>query len=308
MISHRFFSFKEVFIISKPYKSTEELVNQLRNRNLKIDKDTKKLINREGYYSIINGYKDLFLISKEPDLYMPGSHFNDIYTLFMLDRELRFLMLRKLIKIEQRIKSSVCRVFSSNFRTAEAYLNRNSYTNYPQKSEKINKLIYELNNKRSSNKAYLSHYKDKHKEIPIWVLANNLTFGNIKNFYLCLDLKLQRQIAKDLTESITKPYSNKSIFPKDLKKIIIVATHFRNICAHDERFFSEKAVILNYNHPENNLYYSFYEMYNLISALLLPTENYFLEEKLKYLIEHEFKFSEDSIKFRILEEMGFPRN
>lgn len=247
----------------------------------------------------------MFLLSKEPDLYLPGSHYNDIYTVFMLDRELRFLILRKLIKIEQRIKSSVCRVFSQNFKTAEAYLDKNSYSSHPQKSEKIEKLIFELNEKRSSIKSYLAHYRNKYKEIPIWVLANNLTFGNIKNFYLCLDIKLQRQIANDLTESITKPSNNLSLYPKDLKKIIIVATHFRNICAHDERLFSEKAIIINYNHPENNIVYSFYDMYIQIRALLLQTENLFLEEKFNFLIEHEFKFSDNLIKLRILEKMGF---
>ena len=46
-------------------------------------------------------------------------------------------------------------------------------------------------------------------------------------------------------------------------------------------------------------------MYIQIRALLLQTENLFLEEKFNFLIEHEFKFSDNLIKSRILEKMGF---
>ena len=52
--------------MAKPFKSLNTLLRLMRSRNISIDKEgegskVKRILSRENYYSVINGYKDIFL-------------------------------------------------------------------------------------------------------------------------------------------------------------------------------------------------------------------------------------------------------
>ncbi len=87
---------------------------------------------REGYYSIVNGYKDPFLDtgkSRESgeDRDLEGISFSDLYTLFTFDRELRSLTFRYLILAEAKIKTAVAYAFSNAHRASKGYLLQSNY-------------------------------------------------------------------------------------------------------------------------------------------------------------------------------------
>lgn len=93
----------------KPFLTIDEQVRLLESRGLGVDADTGPTLMREGYYSIVNGYKDPFLdVSKRrevgEDRYLEGISFSDLYTLFTFDRELRSLTFRYLILAELKLK------------------------------------------------------------------------------------------------------------------------------------------------------------------------------------------------------------
>lgn len=53
--------------MSKPFKSLDSLLRLMRKRNITIEKGiegsrVKRILARDNYYSIINGYKDIFWI------------------------------------------------------------------------------------------------------------------------------------------------------------------------------------------------------------------------------------------------------
>lgn len=82
--------------MDKPFKTIEEQVELLEARGVATDDDTPEVLLREGYYSVVNGYKAPFIDkekteSAKDDRYLPGTSFTDIYALFMFDRELRML-------------------------------------------------------------------------------------------------------------------------------------------------------------------------------------------------------------------------
>ena len=68
------------------------------------DGKPKRFLEQENYYNVINGYKDLFLLKDthgkpvEPETYLSNAHFNELKTLFLFDRELRFLFLKIRLK------------------------------------------------------------------------------------------------------------------------------------------------------------------------------------------------------------------
>lgn len=82
--------------MDKPFKTIEEQVELLEARGVATDDGTPEVLLREGYYSVVNGYKEPFVDkekseSAKDDRYLPGTSFADIYALFMFDRELRML-------------------------------------------------------------------------------------------------------------------------------------------------------------------------------------------------------------------------
>ena len=47
--------------MSKPFLTINEQVELLKSRDMRVDGSTASILAREGYYSIVNGYKDPFL-------------------------------------------------------------------------------------------------------------------------------------------------------------------------------------------------------------------------------------------------------
>ena len=98
--------------LRKPYRSVNEQLRILRSRGMAVDAGAGHVLRREGYYPIVNGYKDLFLDRKAcltagDDRYGTGARFDDLYALFLFDRELRELLFSSITRAEAALKA-VC--------------------------------------------------------------------------------------------------------------------------------------------------------------------------------------------------------
>lgn len=47
--------------MDKPFRTIEQQMGILRSRNMEVDSSAGAVLKREGYYSVINGYKAPFL-------------------------------------------------------------------------------------------------------------------------------------------------------------------------------------------------------------------------------------------------------
>lgn len=74
-------------------------------------------------------------------------------------------------------------------------------------------------------------------EVPLWVLANDLTFGNMSHFFQLMKRGDQNAVCKCLFETTLRSKNEKRITPHDVLRAYDVLTHFRNLCAHDERLY-----------------------------------------------------------------------
>lgn len=96
--------------MDKPFKSITEQIAILESRGLECDYNTRLVLEREGYYPVVNGYKDLFLDQRGDschEFFVKGTVFSDIYRLFEFDRSLRLLMFEYFNKAEAVLKPSV---------------------------------------------------------------------------------------------------------------------------------------------------------------------------------------------------------
>lgn len=236
----------------KPFKTYRQQLKILRSRGLSINNGSKaiRVLEHENYYSLINGYKDLFLVKDSnniplsPEQFVADSTFDEIYALYSFDRDLRSILLKELLKLESSIKSKVSYRFSEKYSESNAYLNMLNYSRNPEKLKHILKLISIITNeisKQADKDNPIGHYLDKHDGVPLWVLVKYLTLGNIQNFYECLDNSIQNRIAKDFAIAYTHNYGINIHFTSDmLINILKTSTLFRNVCAHEERLYNFK--------------------------------------------------------------------
>ena len=233
----------------KEHKTFNQQLTILRNRGVVVPTNgkPKRFLEQENYYNVVNGYKDLFLIKDsnnlpvEPELYQEGTHFNELKALFLFDRELRILLLKYLLIFENSIKTTVAYEFSKKYPRKNAYLDiANFVDNDPKKVlQQISILTKTIHDKVDRTGA-IKHYIEEHGEVPLWVLVNFLTMGNIANFYNILTDITKNIIAKFYTDKYRTQNKDNTfrLSSADLSACLKVANLVRNICAHDERLYN----------------------------------------------------------------------
>jgi hypothetical protein len=233
----------------KEHKTFNQQLTILRNRGVVVPTNgkPKRFLEQENYYNVINGYKDLFLVKDsnnlpvEPELYQAGTHFNELKALFLFDRELRILLLKYLLIFENSIKTTVAYEFSKKYPRKNAYLDiANFVDNDPKKVlQQISILTKTIHDKVDRTGA-IKHYIEEHGEVPLWVLVNFLTMGNIANFYNILTDSTKNIIAKFYTDKYRTQNKDNTfrLSSADLSACLKVANLVRNICAHDERLYN----------------------------------------------------------------------
>ena len=183
-----------------------------------------------GYYSLIDGYKDIFY-NPMTRTYVKGTDFADIVALYEFDENLRSLVFKYICHIEQKIRSlisySFCEAFSEN---QSAYLNSANYNVSNKNSGDISKLIsiltYEAN--QNTEHSYVVYQRNTYGNVPLWVIMKTLTLGQTSKMYSFM--------LPSIKSKVSMHYGY--ISEKELIQYLKVLTVFRNICAHNERLFS----------------------------------------------------------------------
>lgn len=234
----------------KEYKTFNQQLGILRARGMIVPTDgrPKRFLEQENYYNVINGYKDLFLCKDAqgkavvPEMYLPNTHFNELQSLFLFDRELRFLFLKYLLIFENSFKTCISHEFSKKYRKANSYLEIANYRDDNPKS--VLKQISILTKTIHDNvgvKGAIKHYIEEHGSVPLWVLVNYLTIGNLSYLYSALKDSEKNTIAKYYSDKYTKQYKTSNILrisSQDMESALKIFNLVRNQCAHDERLFN----------------------------------------------------------------------
>lgn len=223
----------------KTYQSYRQQLNILRSRGMVIGKGSQgsrvmRILERENYYNVINGYKELFLATEATDItdeaYKTGTTFDEVYALYNFDRELRNIYLKYLLKLENTFKTVISHEFSANY-GHDNYLKLENFDcsnerNISSSIKLIGDIQQEIARQMMKHHQVVTHYMTEHGYIPLWVLVNVLTFGKIENFYKNMKPNDRILVAK-----------NFNLQPKELTKFMHMLALARNKCAHDERFF-----------------------------------------------------------------------
>lgn len=224
----------------KDFRTINEQIDLLKARNMLFDNEekAKNILLNNNYYNIINGYKDLFLDNTNPVNYKPGTKFEEIYALYEFDRQLRSIFLEYILKIENSLRALVAYYFSQSYGN-DNYLKLDNFETFKstdttkekkQKQVKFIQILLGNINKNIANNVenkYIGHYITNYGFIPLWVLVNVLSFGEICNFYRLMKQKERIHISM-----------NFKISEFDLSSLLNILSKTRNLCAHDERLYN----------------------------------------------------------------------
>lgn len=218
----------------KVFKTLDELVTLLQERGVEIQDSSardyaKRVLEKHGYYNLINGYNKLFLdIESDTVRYRQGTTMNEINALYQFDRVLRDIFFRYILEVETHIKSLISYYFSESHGHKNYLVYTNFNTTLRDSESKITNLIAEIQRQTAnhSNNPSISHYLKAHGYIPLWVLNNILTLGTISKFY-SLMLPQERQ-------SISRRFN---IMDNELENALAYISIVRNFCAHGNRIY-----------------------------------------------------------------------
>ena len=299
----------------KTFKTLDEQVKILRDKGLIInDEDkVKEILFRENYF-FINGYRHLFQRNDADNTFIAGTTFEELYGAFIFDRNIRNIMFKYILIIENNVKSVIGYQMSRKYGFKEKdYLNPK---NFNQDNIKIRQ-VYDVLNKvkrqlrvNGRQHAATSHYINNYGYIPMWVLVKVLSFGIISELYGIL--KIEDQI------SISSYYGINS---STLQVYLQILSNFRNLCAHEDILYDHRIqkVIpdciyherLNIEKIDDEYKYGKNDLFALIIIMkeMLSKEEF---NDMLYQIGYEVDVLDgkvDTVPLKtILNKMGFPSN
>lgn len=301
--------------MNKDFKTIDEQMTILEFKGLKIeDKEyTKQVLLRENYF-FLNGYRHLFLKSNSDRHFLEGTTFEELYSLFLFDREFRNIIFKNLLIIENNIKSITAYQLSKKYGYKESdYLKPKNFTSNPEKSRQVNDLIKKMKRQVRVNApqhAATMHYVNNYGYIPLWVLMKVLSFGIVSEMFAILKKEDQRAIA-DIYEVEIDSMIN----------YLPILANYRNLCAHEDILFENKTQrvledtiyhrMLGISKMDGEYVYGKNDLFALIiiiKQLLKPSEFKNLVLEIDRSLQHlEYNLHTITI-VKVLDRMGFPEN
>lgn len=242
-----FFLFMIPTTYDKPFKTYDQMLEIMRNRHIIIqDPDFAKMaLENFSYYSLVNGYKNTFLQIPKTDNFIDGTHFEELYTLHVIDISLNNILFKYILYIEKSLKSRISYLVSEKFgvytdradmsnNNPNDYLYNKNYSSSTNKRDPILRKLKECTQNHRNNPS-LAHYIMTKNHLPAWVLVNNVPFGLAIEWYSILTGIHKTEICSRFINTAALTTSEKKEF---FQKALSLVKDYRNQIAHGNRTFS----------------------------------------------------------------------
>ena len=301
--------------MEKVFKTLDEQIEILKGKGLVIDdiEYARNIILRENYFFLM-GYRHLFYKSDGSKTFRDDTNFRELYALFTFDRQLRNIIFKNVLIIENNCKSIFSYVLSHKYGYKEKdYLKPQNYVQSHDKQRQVNDLLRKMKRQIRINGGQhdaTKHYINNYGYIPLWVVVKVLSFGITSELYTIMKDVDQREIAKEF-----------HVDPENLLTFLPILSNYRNLCAHEDILFehhTQKVIPDNKYHEalhiskmDDEYMYGKGDVFAvvLIFKYLLSKDDFrlFLNEVSYELDRLAGKL--DSIPvYYVLDHMGFPTN
>lgn len=239
------FMISEELIPDKPFKTYEELLGLLTDRNVIIENNsfTIDCLSDYSYYDLINGYKNLYPIGKDDKFLIPVP-FTEFYLLHNFDIALNNVILKYILLVEKSFKSKLSYIVSQNYGVqtdleGTSNVNKSDYLcrEHYIKPKMRNNILKSIKEKALERKDSLSvkHYLEHHNHLPCWILINSIPLGLAIKWYSILGSNEKQYITEKLIKSEKISIEEKKEF---LKNALDILKQYRNNIAHGHKVFS----------------------------------------------------------------------
>ncbi len=206
-------------------------------------KVSREYLVRNGYFNLINGYKDYFCRSNSGTrVYYDNIKIDQFKSVMNFDRNLRKIIFKYVTQIEEEIGA----IFGYFFEMDMVARDKNwgdmslyCYKNRKTGREMLSRIYGDIS-KRSNE--YLYHYENKHSYLPSWIMIKALTFGNLIKLISYTDDKYKMKIC-DLYKI---DYKKQKQTYRRIVSMLSLINALRNKIAHSERIIDFKG------HKDNN--------------------------------------------------------
>lgn len=231
----------------KPFKTYQELIAIMRSRNIIINDEDFAIssLANHSYYTLVNGYKDIFPINPTTGEFKIPILFEDLYTLLLIDTSFSSIIFKNILYIEKALKSHISYLISENYgvytdandtqnANPNDFLYRDNYSNSNGQRKNILLHIKDSIN-ADRNNTIINHYKNTKNHIPPWIVVTNIPFGLAIGWYNILKNDDKTCICEKFIKHSSMPIENKKEF---LKKAFDLLREYRNGIAHGKRSFN----------------------------------------------------------------------
>lgn len=299
----------------KSFKTLDEQIEILKNKGLAIDDIdfARDILLRENYF-FLSGYRHLFLKTPRDRMFINNTNFRELYALFNFDRQIRNIIFKNLLIIENNLKSIFSYQLSKKYGYREKnYLNPKNFTNIASKARQVNDLLKKMKRQIRVNGGQHSatmHYISNYGYIPLWIVVKVLSFGIVSEMYTILKSEDQVDIAKIF-----------NISAESLLVYLPILANYRNLCAHEDILYDHRTQkliddckyheLLNIPKMDGEYIYGKSDVFALIIIL-----KYMLREDEFRLMLNELSYEIDILEGKlkvikidkVLDMMGFPKN
>jgi abortive infection bacteriophage resistance protein len=225
----------------------------LKSRGLTVNDDSHALHCLANYnYYRLSIYWRCFAEKENHDRFQAGTTFEQIWSLYNFDRELRKLVNEACKRLEISARSRWAYELGLEY-GPQAYEDPAVFNNAPNHTKLLASFDAHF---AQSKEDFALHYKSKHQHRPeIWIAVELFDFGRLRNFY---NATKKANLRKRIADHYELPEAT-------FASLLTVCNYMRNICAHHSRLWNRK-LIYKLKLPEKK------------PASLIPNLRHFLDE------------------------------
>ena len=254
------------------YSTADEQIEKLISQKLIInDYDyAKSRLELYGYSNLIKSYRDPYTITTNgKKQYRDGVTFEQIESLYILDKNLRNAVMGAMLDLEEHIKESAANIVASAFGThQDDYLQFKNYRDKKKAKKRftLSGILKTMRDTLNTDKNPIAHYSKEHGIVPPWILFKSIYFSTIVNFIHLFKPAEQHKIANHLYNIDALGLTEEAL-SRLMMDTLFICLEYRNIAAHGGRIYNytsdRKISILN----DTNSLYGFSQLLCLLDIL-----------------------------------------
>lgn len=228
------------------YSTPEKQIEKLKSQGLIIENETlaKQYLEFYGYSNLIKSYRSPYMTGIDETgtkCYKQGVTFNQILSLYTLDKNLRNAVMAAMQDLEEHIKAVAADIVAFSFGThQDDYLRYKNYRNKRKRKQRfsLTHLLNIMEETLKTDKDPIHHYMQEHGAVPPWILFKSVYFGTIVNFIDQFKDSERSAMAHKLFDDSIFLHLDDTHSMKLMMNILFMANEYRNVAAHGGRIYN----------------------------------------------------------------------